>query len=265
MKKLIKKTIAASVLLAVAFSLGRSASASDFNLSSLSAGDLRGMEFKTAPVSRPLAPKTDPDEFVGIDLSVRVPFKVIKKAVVMMAASNKDLSIIDPAAPVLERSGESLKVVNIRLNLNGIIIEPVVTLKPYFEGKDKFAILVQRVQLHASMAPSLSRKSKSGPVAVSASAAEPEFNKEDMMADIINFLTGSLLNAFNASLIENQSPLKASDIVGFKYDKAAWTLHTVVSTAALKRYLPEGLAGDVHMTGFSLSDNAINIKFETEK
>ncbi|MCX5784399.1 MAG: hypothetical protein NTX59_01790 [Elusimicrobia bacterium] len=266
MKKLIKKTIAINILIAAALSLARPASASDFDLSSLSAGGLRGTEFKAAPVPRPRAPKADPDELVGIDLSIRVPFKAIKKAVVMMAASDKRLSIIDPAAPVLERSGESLKVVNIRLDLNGIIIEPVVTLKPYFEGKDKLAMLIQRVQMHASMSPSASRKSKSAAVSAPAAAnTEPEFNKEDMMADIMGVLTGGIMDAFNASLIENHSPLKASDIVVFKYDKAAWTLHAVVSTAALKRYLPEGVVGDVHLTGLSLSDNAIGIKFGTEE
>ena len=256
MKNPIKKLTPVSILIAALY-FGAAAQAADFNLSSVSAYDLRGIGFDTAPAPRPQAAEPAPDRLVDVDFSINVSFKAIKKAVVTLAASDKLVSVIDPAAPVLERSGESLKVVNIRIDLDGIIVEPVITLKPYFEGKDRIAVRVQRVQLHAGMSPSSNLKGNL--------AAAPEFNKEDMMAEIINFLTGSLLNAFNASLIENQSPLKASDIVGFKYDKAAWTLHAVFSNTALKYYLPEWLVGDIHMTGFSLRDSGIDIRFGKEK
>ncbi len=260
MKNLIKITAALTILLTAAFASGRQASASEFNLESLSAADLRGTEFKAARVAKPRPPKAEEDDMIGLDLSIRVPFKALKKVMVMVAASNKSLSIVDPSKPVIERSGELLKVVNIRVNVNGIVAEPVVTLKPYFEGRDKLAIRVQRVQMHAAMAPTPGLTGT--PVAIPAIGdSEAVFNKEDMVADIIGIITGGITDALNESLKENQSPLKAGDIVTFKYDKAAWTLHTVISAAALKRYMPEGLVGDVHMTGFSLADNALAIKF----
>ena len=264
MKNPIKKMTKINILIAAALFLGGRASASDFNLSSLSAADLRGTEFKASPVARPQAPAYDPDEFIGIDCSIRVPFKALKKVMTMIAASDKDLSIVDAAAPVLERSGEFFIVKNIRINVNGIVAEPVVTLKPYFESKDKIAIRVQRVQLHASMAPTPGHTGT--PVAIpNIDPGQPEFNKEDMMAEVMGVITKGITDALDQSLIENQSPLRAKDMLAFKYDKAAWTLHAAVSAAALKRYLPEGLVGDVHMTGVSLSDNAFVIKFQSEK
>jgi len=264
MKNPIKKVITMNLLAASVLFLGGRASASDFNLSSISAADLRGTEFKAAPVARPQAPVSDSDDYIGLDLSIRVPFKALKKVMGMVAASDKDFSIIDPAAPVLERSGEFLKVENIRVNVNGIVVEPIVTLKPYFEGKDKIAIRVQRVQLHASMAPTPGHTGT--PVALpNTDPGQPEFNKEDMMSDIMGIITKGITDALDQSLIENQSPLRAKDMLVFKYDKMAWTLHTTVSAAALKRYLPAGLVGDVHMTGIGLSDSAFTVKFETDK
>ena len=251
-----------NILIAASLFLGRQASASDFNLSEISAADLRGTEFKAAPVARPQAPVYDPDEFIGLDLSIRVPFKALKKVMAMIAASDKDFSIIDPAAPVLERSGEFFKVENIRINVNGIVVEPVVMLKAYFEGKDKIAFRVQHVQVHASMAPTPGHTGT--PVAIpNVDPGQPEFNKEDMMNDVVGIITKGITDALDQSLIENQSPLRAKDMLVFKYDKAAWTLHAAVSAAALKRYLPDGLVGDVHMTGVSLSDNAFVIKFQS--
>ena len=264
MKNPIKKAIAANLLAASALFLSGLATASEFNLSSISAADLRGTEFKAASVARPQAPVSDADDSIGLDLSIRVPFKALKKVMLMVAASDKDFSIIDPAAPVIERSGEFLKVENIRANVGGIIVEPVVMLKAYFEGRDKVAIRVQHVQVHTEMAPTPGHTGT--PVAIpNVDPGQPEFNKEDMMADIVGIITKGITDSLDQSLIENQSPLRAKDMLVFKYDKKAWTLHTTVSAAALKRYLPAGLVGDVHMTGVSVGDTAIAIKFETDK
>lgn len=262
MKKMIKRTIAINLALTAMLAFGNQVSASEFNLDSVTAAGLRGTEFKAAPVAKPRPPKADADDMIGMDLAIRVPYKALKKVMVMVAASNKKLSIVDPAKPVLERSGDLLKVVNIRVKVGGIVIEPVVTLKPYLEGRDKLAIRVQRVQLHASAAPTPGQTGT--PVAIPAPAAanEPEFNKEDLVAEVMAIITDGILDSLNESLTANQSPLRARDILTFKYDKAGWTLHAAVSTAALKRYLDESLYGDVHMTGFTLGDTAIAIKFQ---
>ena len=126
MKDPIRKAAAIIILLAYAPAFGRPAAASGFNLPSMSAADLSGTEFKAA-LPAPHVARASRDEFIGTDLSIRIPFKFINKVMLLQ----KGLSIMDPAAPVLERSGELIKIVNFSLDVNGIMTEPVITLKPW--------------------------------------------------------------------------------------------------------------------------------------
>ncbi|MCX5784141.1 MAG: hypothetical protein NTX59_00475 [Elusimicrobia bacterium] len=257
MNELIKKITAMNILIAAVLCLGGPASASEFNLSSVSADNLRGTEFKAAPVPLPRVHKAAPNELIGIGLSIRIPFKVINKAML----TEKRLSLINPAAPALERSGEMLKVVNIRLNINGIIIKPVITLKPYLEDKDKLAVKVQRVQLHASGSPTPG--SIGLPAALPTPDTGPGFNTENTMADVMGIITDAIREAINESLAANHSSLSADDLIVSRYDKAAWTLHSVISTAVLKRVLPENLVGEVHLTGFRFDDSSLIVELTT--
>ncbi|HAH30826.1 MAG TPA: hypothetical protein DCL44_00770 [Elusimicrobia bacterium] len=263
MESTFKKITTLSLLTCVALlASGGLVSASDFNLAGMNAVDIQGMQYK---IKAAPAPQSSAADTIGVDASIRIPFKTIKKMIVLMTESNKDLKIIKAADPVLVRSGEFLKVMNIRVNLNGVIVEPVVTLKPYFEAQDKLAIKIQRVQLHVSMLPTPGTTSAPTAIPTPADRSEPEFNREGMMASIILALTDGINGALKDALAANGSPLKASDIVDFKYDKAAWTLHAKVSTSSIKRYLPDGFMGDLHMTGLSFNNSAIFIKFQTEQ
>lgn len=256
MKNMIFKVMA----LAAVLGIGGNAAASDFDLSGLDADGVRGSGFKAAPVSSP-----DADDTIGIDASIRIPYKTIKKGMVMMTMANRQISIIDGAEPIMVRSGEFMKILNLRVNLNGILVEPVITLKPYLEGRDKLAIKVQKIQLHVSMQPTPGRSSAQAPIPAPVQGAESDFNKEQMMADVMKAMTDGITGALNDELTANGSPLRASDIVIFKYDKAAWVLHAKVSTSAIKRYVPGGYMGDLHLTGLAFNDSAISIKFQTAK
>lgn len=252
MKNLIRKTAANILIIASGMALLQCASASDFGLESISASDLRGSEFNAAPAPLPQARMTDSDDFIDMDMAIKIPFKVIKRAVVMVAATEKRLAIIDPSAPVVSKAGEFMKISNISFDANGIVINPTLTLKPYLEGRDLMAVRIQRIQLHASVSADKS-----------ASNEQPVVNQEEIMAQVMGVITDSITGAINESLIAKQSPLRASDIVVFKYDKSAWTLHVAVSAASLKLYLLGNLVGDIHLTGFAFDDKAISIKMGT--
>jgi hypothetical protein len=246
--------------LAAALCCGGNAMASDFGLQGLDADGVRGMQgMKAAPVSG-----ADADDTIGVDAAIRIPYKTMKKGMLLMTEANRQITIIDGAAPILVRSGEFMQILNIRVNLNGIIAEPVITLKPYLEGRDKLAIKIQKIQLHISMAPTPGRSSAQTPIAAPVAGAEADFDKEQMMADVMKAMTDGITGALNESLVANASPLRAADIVNFKYDKAAWILHTRVSTAAIKRYLPGGFMGDLHLIGLTFNDKAISLKFKTD-
>lgn len=245
MKNILLTLITASVL-------AGPAAASGFNLDSLSLDEVRASAagFAVPELRAPSAPAQE-DETIGVDVAIRVPFKAIQNAIKQVAASEKRLTIVDPSAPVMSKAGDFLKITNIRLDINGIIAEPTLTLKPYFEGKDKLALRIQRIQLHASMMPDKAR------------AAQPQLSQEDLMEQAMAVMTKGIISALNARFAAKQIPLKAEDILTFKYDKAAWTLHTTISAKFVQSYLPHGLVGDIHLTGFSFNDSGIAVKFGT--
>jgi hypothetical protein len=184
-------------------------------------------------------------------MAVRIPYKTLKKAMVMMEASNKGLTIIDQGGQIVSKSGEFLKISNIRVDVGGIIVEPTLTLKPYLEGRDKLAIRVQRVQVHASMQPDVK------------SAPAPQFDQETMMAQVMDVMIKSVYASLNQTLKAKQLNMKAEQIIALNYDKAAWTLHAKVSSQVLYQFIPANLVGDIHLTGFAITDTGITMKIAT--
>ncbi|MCX5791520.1 MAG: hypothetical protein NTY45_04770 [Elusimicrobia bacterium] len=256
MNRLNKTIIGLTLLIAAVLYSGATASASGFNLTSVSAANVGAGIYKTA-APRPSAPAAD--ELIGTDLTIKVPFMLINKLMLTVDC----LSIVEPGRPTLERSGKLLKVVNLRLDVNGIIIEPVITLKPYLEGRDKLAVRVEHVQMHAGAAPT---PGASGiPSAIPTPDNGSVFNIEDTMADVMGIITKGIRDAINEKLQESHSDLTSAEIIASKYDKAAWTLHAVISPAVLKNYLSDSLVGEVHMTGFGFNDSAILIKLESKR
>ena len=246
-----KKTTTFKIIaLAAALSTVGSAYASDFGLDGFSAADIRAgrTDFKA-----PAAPKPETgDDMIGLDMNIRVPFKMLRNAVVQVSASGKRLTIIDQNAPVMSKAGDFLKISNLRVDANGIIVTPTLTLKPYIEGRDKLAIRVQRVQLHASMEPSV----KVAPAAI---------NQEDIMAQVMDVMIKGVYAALDKKLQAKQIPLKAEEVVSMKYDKAAWTLHAAVSSKIMREFIPAGLMGELHLTGFTFNETGLNLKIQTAK
>ncbi|MFA6434066.1 MAG: hypothetical protein WCW52_05165 [Elusimicrobiales bacterium] len=266
MNNLIKKTSTAGILTAAVFLLVRPAPA-EFNLGSVSAGDVRAGGLQTVNMPRPKRPKAVSEEFLGMEVGITIPFKAIKKTLAGMAESKQWFSIIDPAAPILEGSGDVLRIVNIRIDHNGIILEPVLTLKPYFEGNDRFAIKIQRIELHASGSPTAGLTGI--PKEVPVPDIGPSFNMKETVGDIINLMTDGITDSLNSSLVETNTPLRACDIIDFSYDKEDMTMHTHISAASIKLYLAKKLFdsrklfGDIHMVGSSFNEKAITLKFAT--
>lgn len=227
--------------------LAGTASASEFDLTSFSAADVRSaMADVKAPAPQPQAG----DDLVGLDMNVRIPFKTLKKAVNMVAASEKRLTVMDQNAPVIYKSGDFLKIGNIQVDANGIIVNPVLTLKPYLEGRDKFAVRVQRVQIHAAMEPSVK-------------AVAPAIDQEQIMVQVMDVMIKGVYSAVNDFLKKKQIPMKAQDVVKLSYDKTAWTLHAQVSSKIMGQFVPPGLVGDLHLTGFSFNEAGLVITVQT--
>ena len=72
----------------------------------------------------------------ALDLSIKLPFDMINERI----AEVKEVTIINPAQPILKRSGDHLVLGNISININGMEVEPTVSIKPWFEGNNKLAI-----------------------------------------------------------------------------------------------------------------------------
>jgi len=246
-----KKNILNLVIAAAVLSCGNLASAADFDLGGLRSVDVSAMSFsKRAPV-----PEQDPDDLIGIDLTVRVPFKFLKNAVEKMSLSDKRLTILDAAAPVVSKSGEFLKITNIRVDAGGIIVEPTLTLKMYMEGTDKVAVLIKKVQIHASMSPDKA-----------VGDIDPAtMTQEDLMEKVMDVMISGVYGAVNTKLKEINVPMKAEKVITMKYDKAAWILHSTVSSAVVQYLIPAGIIGDLHLTGFAVTSTGMNVTVQTAK
>jgi len=233
---------------------GGVARAGDFDLSGLDAGDVRSAQYDfRAPA--PLADVSEKaaqtgSDLLGLDVNIRVPYKLMKNAVTAMAATERRLTIIDRNAAVVFKYGEFLRISNLKIDQGGIIIIPTLTLKPYFNGTDKLAVRVQRIQLHASMEPSVK-------------AAPPQIDQEQIMVQVMDVLIKGVYSALDAKLKAKNIPLKAQDVVALRYDKASWTLHAQLSSRIMGHFIPAGLIGDLHLTGFSFSDSGLAIKLQT--
>lgn len=242
MKKITFKMIA----LAAVLSCG---SAQAFDLSGLNASDIRSAQtdFRApAPAQQTIAG----DDLIGMDMNIRIPYATVKNGVEKVAASEPRLTIIDKNAAVAFKYGEFLRVSNLKIDQGGIIVIPTLTLKPYFVGTDKFAIRVQRIQVHASMEPSVK-------------AAAPAINEEEVMAQMMDVLIKGTYSAVNDFLREKKIPMKAEDVIKLRYDKAAWTLHAQVSSKIMGQFIPAGLMGELHLTGFSFNEKGLNLQIST--
>lgn len=204
-------------------------------------------------------------QLAGIETSIRIPYAAVQKAVQRMTASDTNVAVIDPAAQLLTRSGEFQIVRNLRLNVGGVIMEPVITLRPYLERTDVLAVKVQKVRVHAVMTPTPGASGSYAPVGQQPAAGGDGYTQEQLMSDICAALSKSLLASLDEALGSEPRPFKAADILKFSYDKDAWTMRAEISGEFLRHYLPPELVGAAHLTGFSFDDNGIDLKFSTQR
>ncbi|OGR44548.1 MAG: hypothetical protein A2X35_00350 [Elusimicrobia bacterium GWA2_61_42] len=222
--------------------------AAAFDLAGMGADDIRAAQTDfRAPA--PQAQRVD--DLIGIDMNIRIPYATIKNGVEKVAASDRRLTIMDKNAPVAFKYGEFLRVSNIKIDQGGIIVIPTLTLKPSFAGTDKLAIRVQRIQLHASMEPSL----KAAPM--------PAINEEEIMVQVMDVLIKGTYSAVGDFLKKKQIPMKAEDVIKLRYDKAAWTLHAQISSKVMNHFIPGGLVGELHLTGFSFNEKGLVLNIQT--
>lgn len=246
-KTIMKKTIL--TLIAAVLSFGGSAAATDFGLDGLRSDDIQSSySGKRAP-----APQQEGDELIGMDLTLRVPFKFVKKTIADMAETEKRLAIIDADYPVVSKVGEFMKISNIRVDVGGIKVEPTLTLKPYLERTDHLAIRVQKVQIHASMEPDrgVKRDAAAGPT------------QEDVMVQVMDVLMKGVYASVNATLQEKKIPMKAENVIAMTYNKADWTLRAKISSKVVQYLVPAGMIGNLHLTGFAVTPAGLTIKVQT--
>lgn len=231
-----------------------SAPAAAFDLDSIQAPDIAGLEEIStmrapAPTARPV--QIPAEDLVGLTIDAAVPFAAVKRGLEQVAASDPRVRITDPLLPVATRAGEFMRLQNIRIDIGGIKVDPVITLKPYLEGRNKPAIRVQRVQLRVEMQPDRMK------------AAAPQLNQEEIMAQVMGVAIKGIMKALNDRFAAQQIPARAEDLVALRYDKASWTLKADVKTSFVQRYLPASLFARPDITGFGLYEKGLTLKVST--
>ncbi len=236
------KKIILSIILAV------SANAFSYDFENLSLSDI-----KAAPVTAPVpAGYQQDDEQISADLSLRVPFAAVKKLFVSISNGDGRISLIDPAAPIIYSDGQTLTVRNLKLNINGIMSEPVLSLKPFMEGKNNLAVKIEKVKFHVLMLPDKSR-----------TAAKPQFAIEDIMEQVMSQVIDEVNKTLDEKFKKDGLPFKAKDIVSMKYYKNEWILRASVSGKFVNNYIPASLLAQPYLSGFSFDNSAFYIKVKS--
>ena len=171
-----------------------------------------------------------------LDMSLKLPFAAINKR---MADMGDMLKVNDASAPAFSKEGDHIIFQNVTINYNGIKVLPVIRFKPSFEGDNKLALKILKIDLDLAFGPSKS--------------AMPQLNKDDVMAYAVNMITTMVNDQVNAAFAANKVALKAGDVLSFSYDKTGWVLHTYVSPNFVAPLLP-GLLTNLYLTAFNFDD-----------
>jgi len=244
MKKIILAAIAAA-------SLNTAVLAGDFNLDSIGASDL-----KVSREDLQAVPVTAQSEAYGmtkapnmsapaLDMTIKLPFKALSRRVTELPGVK--MKAIDPAAPILFRQGDHIAFSNVSVDYNGIEAEPTILIKPFFEGNNKLAIKVMRVEADIAFGPK--------------AAFGAALDKDGLMEMVMNNLTAGMLKAMDEAFAKNKVAIKAKDVLTFAYDRKSWTLRAAVTPGFVAPLLP-GLISDINLTAFSFDDSgfALSVK-----
>ncbi|MDQ7774094.1 MAG: hypothetical protein RDU13_11310 [Elusimicrobiales bacterium] len=244
------KTMMAGMLAAAVLA----APAAAFDLDSIQVPDIEGLDSVATmrapvPVARPV--QIPAEELIGLTAEATIPFAAVKRGLEQVAASDPRVRVTDPLLPVAIKVGDFMRLQNVHIDIGGINVDPVITLKPYLAGRNSLAIRVQRVQLHVEMQPDRTK------------AAVPQISQEEIMAQVMDVAIKGIMKALDDRFAAQQMPVKASDVLTLRYDKAAWTLKADVKTSFVQRYLPANLFARPDITGFGLYEKGLTLKVST--
>ena len=236
MKKLILTVIAVTGLSAAVL-------AQDFDLNSVSVSDLKSSQSSLQAVPMPI-----PAELLGIekspnmpaaalDMSIKLPFKSLSARIAELPGIK--LQAINPGAPILSRQADHIAFTNVSVNYNGMEVEPTLLIKPFFEGNNKLAIKVMKVEADVAFGPK--------------AAFGAQMDKDGLMEMVMTNLTTAMLGSMDAAFQKNKVPLKAKDVLTFSYERKSWTLHAAVNPNFVAPLLP-GLISNISLTNFSFDD-----------
>jgi len=244
MKKIILAVIAATGFAAAA-------SAGDFALDSLRVTDLKASQENPQAIPAIVQPELQGLEksanmpAPALDMTIKLPFKALSSRLSELPGIK--MQPINPGAPILFRQGNHIAFSNVVVDYNGIEAEPTLLIKPFFEGNNKLAIKVMKVEADIAFGPK--------------AAFGAQLDKDGLMEMVMTNLTTGMLEAMDKAFAGNKVPLKAKDVLTFAYDRKSWTLRAAVTPGFVAPLLP-GLINNISLTAFSFDESgfALSVK-----
>lgn len=244
MKKLILAVIAAANFSAAVY-------AGDFNLDSTSVSDLKTSQENLQAVPVPVQPellgmnKSPNMPAAALDMTIKLSFKSLSSRLSELPGIK--MLPINSAAPILFRQGDHIAFSNVAVDYNGIEVEPTILIKPFFEGENKLAIKVMKVEAQIAFGPK--------------AAFGAQLDKDGLMEMVMTNLSAGMLEAMDKAFAKNKVAMKAKDVLNFTYDRKSWTLRAAVTPGFVAPLLP-GLISDISLSNFSFDESgfALSVK-----
>ena len=234
MKKLILAIFAAAALAPASF-----ASDGEFNSYSLSQIQAMPVDNTAIPQPMPALTKSPNIPVSALDMTIKLPFKALSERIEKMPLAQ--ITPLEAGAPILFKKGENIALSNINVRYNNIDVEPTILVKPFFEGNNKLALKVVKIDVDVAF----------GPKAV---ATAPALDKDGLMELVMTRLSAGMVENIDKAFAQNKVPLRAADVLSFTYDRKAWVLRADVTPKFVAPLLP-GLIPDINLTGFNFDDN----------
>lgn len=175
-------------------------------------------------------------------MTIKLPFKTISAKIAEMQMAK--IKAIDPKAPILFRQGDHIAFSNVAVGYNGFEVEPTILLKPYFEGNNKLAIKVMKIEADIAFGP------------------RAELDKDGLMEMVMTKITTGMLESMDTAFAANKVALRAKDVLTFAYDRKSWTIHASVAPTFIAPLLP-GLISNVSLTAFGFDDEGFALSVKT--
>lgn len=194
------------------------------------------------------------DDMIGLNATIRFPFSMIKK----LFAKSSSISFVDPSDDIVYGSQGSLVIRNMKLNINGIITEPVIMIKPYIESLNVIAIKIERFKFHLLMEADKSTHNDR-----LKSEKKDDFNAEDLMEKIVNSVIEKTIDMLNKGFYEKKIPLKAEKVLRMKYYKKEWILRITVSSDFTKAFISSDIIDGLQLYKLYFDNKNIYLSFKT--